>query len=254
LQIAEDAARAERSQAAEALRRPLPMVPVQPRTPQQLSLFSNKEAPRPSRAEGLRRGVGERVQTPEVQVPLTVAQRRAQVPLFTQEGQPSVAALKSAAPKQQVAAPVPETGTVQTPPTGKKVTPASVAKAKAEVEVKEAEQKEKVKKGVAKLKEKKDAVQEPSTEGVDADQQPGDGKAVRVGDAEERQPAAAPAPQESKVEAKAEADQVAGPVAITLELGDGTKVKTKDAAKLLQKVDDDISKFEALLDCLKKAL
>lgn len=53
----------------------------------------------------------------------------AQIPLFTQEGKPSVAALKSAGRKGQVEA-VPDTTSKQAPPTGKPVTPASVEAAK----------------------------------------------------------------------------------------------------------------------------
>ena len=109
----------------------LPMRQTGPTQPQQLPLFTRKQAPVPSRAEGLRRGVGTGLPANQIQTPLTSAQRRAQVPLFTQEGKPSVAALKSAGRKGQVAA-VPDTTSKQAPPTGKPVTPASVEAAKGE--------------------------------------------------------------------------------------------------------------------------
>lgn len=109
----------------------LPMRQTGPTQPQQLPLFTRRQAPVPSRAEGLRRGVGTGLPANQIQTPLTSAQRRAQVPLFTQEGKPSVAALKSAGRKGQVAA-VPDTTSKQAPPTGKPVTPASVKAAKGE--------------------------------------------------------------------------------------------------------------------------
>ena len=109
----------------------MPMRQAGPTQPQQLPLFTRKQAPVPSRAEGLRRGVGTGLPANQIETPLTSAQRRAQVPLFTQEGKPSVAALKSAGRKGQVAA-VPDTTSKQAPPTGKPVTPASVEAAKGE--------------------------------------------------------------------------------------------------------------------------
>ena len=75
----------------------LPMRQAGPTQPVQLPLFTRRQAPVPSRAEGLRRGVGTQIpQAAPASVPLTAAQRRAQIPLITQEGQPSVAALKAA--------------------------------------------------------------------------------------------------------------------------------------------------------------
>jgi hypothetical protein len=107
----------------------LPMRQTGPTQPQQLPLFTRRQAPVPSRAEGLRRGVGTGLPANQTETPLTSAQRRAQVPLFTQEGKPSVAALKSAGRKERVEA-VPDTTSKQAPPTGKPVTPASVEAAK----------------------------------------------------------------------------------------------------------------------------
>jgi hypothetical protein len=67
----------------------MPMRPVSVRQPQQLSLFSRREAPTPSRAEGLRRGVGTQlpVSTPVV-VPRTDLRTSRQIPMFTQQGEP----------------------------------------------------------------------------------------------------------------------------------------------------------------------
>lgn len=91
-QNARDLFAMQQAQAAQVA--PMPMVPVQPRTPQQMSLFNRRQAPVPSRAEGLRRGVGTALPPiPEVAPP---AGRSTQIPLFTQQGQPSVAALKAA--------------------------------------------------------------------------------------------------------------------------------------------------------------
>ena len=77
---------------------PMPMQPAGPTQPVQLPLFTRRQAPRPSRAEALRRGVpgAQPVAEAPIEVPATAAQRRAQLSLFTQEGQPSVAALRAA--------------------------------------------------------------------------------------------------------------------------------------------------------------
>lgn len=81
----------------------LPMRQAGPTQPVQLPLFTRRQAPMPSRAEGLRRGVGTQIpQAAPAPVPLTAAQRRAQIPLITQEGQPSVAALKAAGVKTKL--------------------------------------------------------------------------------------------------------------------------------------------------------
>jgi hypothetical protein len=117
-QQAMDAARAQQQQTQQQL----PTKPLPVRAPQQLELFSRREAPRPSRAEGLRRGVG--TQLPEPTTPVLPAQdlrRSAQVPMFTQQGQPSVAALKSAGTRQQVV-PTVQQGATQIAPTGAPVT------------------------------------------------------------------------------------------------------------------------------------
>lgn len=94
---------------------PMPMRPAGPVQPQQLPLFTRRQAPVPSRAEGLRRGVGTGLPVEQIEVPQTAAQRRAQLTLFTQEGQPSVAALRAAGVKTKVAPPAPKPRATKTP-------------------------------------------------------------------------------------------------------------------------------------------
>lgn len=81
---------------------PMPTRQAGPTQPVQLDLFNRRQAPVPSRAEGLRRGVGTGLPVAAVEIPQTAAQRRAQLPLITQEGQPSMAALRSAGRKETV--------------------------------------------------------------------------------------------------------------------------------------------------------
>jgi hypothetical protein len=113
-QQAMDAARAQQQQTPQQL----PTKPLPIRAPQQLDLFSRSEAPRPSRAEGLRRGVGTQLPEP---TPAPAGQqdlrRSAQVPMFTQQGAPSVAALRGAGTQQQVV-PTVQQGATQIAPTG----------------------------------------------------------------------------------------------------------------------------------------
>lgn len=92
---------------------PMPTRPAGPTQPTQLPLFTRRQAPRPSRAAGLRRG--ERMPAPLGETPLTPAQRRAQLVMFTQEGEPSVAALKAAGVKTKVAPVAPKPRATATP-------------------------------------------------------------------------------------------------------------------------------------------
>jgi hypothetical protein len=116
LDIAQQALEAARAQ--QQTQQQLPTKPLPIRAPQQLDLFSRKEAPRPSRAEGLRRGVSTQLPEP---TPAPMGQqdlrRSAQVPMFTQQGAPSVAALRSAGTQQQVV-PTAQQGATQIAPTG----------------------------------------------------------------------------------------------------------------------------------------
>ena len=110
----------------------MPMRPIPVSQPQQLPLFKRGELPRPSRAEGLRRGVG--TQTPAAQaltIPPTAGefQRAGQGILFNQQGQPSMQALRSAGKKQPLPKPTVAKGVSQAKPTGKPVTAVTVAKA-----------------------------------------------------------------------------------------------------------------------------
>ena len=111
---------------------PLPMTAPRERTPQQLSLFKRGELPRPSRGEGLRRGVGTQLPIPEAPVtPITPAdlRRMGQTALFTQKGEPTVAALKSVAKPQQVV-PTAQAGATQAAPTGAPVTANTIVAAR----------------------------------------------------------------------------------------------------------------------------
>lgn len=217
----------QQAQQQAAEQQPMPMRQAGPTQPVQLDLFNRRQAPRPSRAEALRRGVGVQPEpAAAVSAPLTAAQRRAQLPLFTQEGEPSVAALKGAGKKTKVALTTPKPRATKT------------AGARG------------LKKG-AKVAEV--TVREPSAavRGVV-------GKPVvsRKAKAEALKPTPSKKePPPPKVEAAVAAPSVApeGPIAITLELSDGTKLKTKDANKLRDKLDKDIVKFETLLACLKAA-
>ena len=121
LDIAQQAMQAARAQQQQTQQQ-LPTKPLPVRAPQQLELFSRSEAPRPSRAEGLRRGVGTQLPEPTTPVlPVQDLRRSAQVPMFTQQGAPSMAALKSAGTRQQVA-PTVQQGATQIAPTGAPVT------------------------------------------------------------------------------------------------------------------------------------
>lgn len=92
----------QQAQQQVAGQQPMPTRQAGPTQPVQLDLFNRRQAPVPSRAEGLRRGVGTGLPVAAVEIPQTAAQRRAQLPLITQEGQPSMAALRSAGRKETV--------------------------------------------------------------------------------------------------------------------------------------------------------
>jgi len=92
----------QQAQQQDVPQQPMPMRQAGPTQPVQLPLFTRRQAPVPSRAEGLRRGVGTGLPVALVEIPQTAAQRRAQIPLFTQEGEPSVAALRAAGVKTKL--------------------------------------------------------------------------------------------------------------------------------------------------------
>lgn len=106
-----------------------PRIPAPPSAPVQLPLFTPKQAPKPSRGQGLRKGGrAAAIQEPTGAVTPRVDLRRSpQIPLFTQEGQPSIAALRAAGVKGKLPIPTLQKGAKQAPPTGKAVTPKTVA-------------------------------------------------------------------------------------------------------------------------------
>ncbi len=112
---------AQQAQLAETQVPPLPMVEQQPLNPQQLSLFARGQAPRPSMRERLRRGAPPLETAPAVAPVLAPAgqglRRGQQMSLFTQTGEPTIAALRSTGVSQPF---VPEValGGSQLPPTG----------------------------------------------------------------------------------------------------------------------------------------
>jgi len=134
LEIAQQAALQEqRAAQQQQTQQQLPTKPLPIRAPQQLELFSRREAPRPSRAEGLRRGVSTQLPEP-VGVPVVPRQdlrSSPQMALFTQQGQPTVAALRSAGTQQQVV-PTVQQGAAQIPPTGAPVTAVTSTAARGE--------------------------------------------------------------------------------------------------------------------------
>jgi hypothetical protein len=125
---------AEEKAAGTGTGRAMPMVTPEPRAPKQLSLFRGKvKLPKMSKdqqriARKLLKAQ-QQVGTPVSQVGPGDLRKSKQIPMFTQEGKPSVAALKSAGTRQAVPTPTVQAGAVQIPPTGKVVTPASKAAA-----------------------------------------------------------------------------------------------------------------------------
>jgi hypothetical protein len=93
----------------------LPMRQTGPTQPVQLPLFPRRELPVPSRAEGLRRGVGTGLPPLTGETPTTAAQRRAQLPLITQAGEPSLAALRAAGVKTKLPPEPPTPRATKTP-------------------------------------------------------------------------------------------------------------------------------------------
>ncbi len=134
LEIAQQAALQEqRAAQQQQTQQQLPTKPLPIRAPQQLELFSRREAPRPSRAEGLRRGVSTQLPEPAgvPVVPRQDLRSSPQMSLFTQQGQPTVAALRSAGTQQQVV-PTVQQGAAQIPPTGAPVTAVTSTAARGE--------------------------------------------------------------------------------------------------------------------------
>lgn len=215
-------AQAQQQQLAPA---PMPMRPVTVRQPQQISMFDRGQAfanmPRPSRGEALRRGGAGGalpVATAPAVAPRVDLRRSPQVAMFTQQGEPTLAALKSAGTRGPVAKPTIEKGTRQIPPTGAVVTPTTKAAALKKATRGRKPMTEFEKEAAAvydalkdptdptfeelgrdrqqvwydaykQAKEAENAVQERSTKKVDARQRTGDGEKVGEGDTGQRKTA-----------------------------------------------------------------
>jgi len=250
----------QQAQQQAGMQQPMPMRPAGPTQPQQLPLFTRRQAPVPPKAGQLRRGGRMQAAAPVEAQP---AARGAQVPLFTQEGQPSMAALKSAGVKTKI------TPAPAKPPVVKPRTQRGLKKQAgvAAVEVKEtpsATQKGKLKQGrVAERQQDNAGVQgggnagnQPATQVKAGGAQAGGGGKPVVSRPVKTETLKKGEPTGPKVEAAPAAlaaPVVEGPIALNLELSDGSKLKVKDGQKLLTKLDQDIKKFEDLLACLVAA-
>ena len=166
----------QQAQKAEQQTPTMPMVPIQPRTPSQLSLFKRGQAPKPSSRERARRGVNPLLRAIEAQQEVKTDGRQVkQLALFTQTGIPTIAALKAVGKKETIV-PKPATGGSQIKPTGSKANAVTVAKAKAKLDVAK----------VALKKGEQNAVQKSSATSVDVQKQTKDGGRMGQGDAKLR--------------------------------------------------------------------
>lgn len=105
----------QQAQQAAAGQQPMPMRQAGPTQPQQLPLFTRTQAPIPPRAGQLRRG-GQMQPVPEVQPEdRGLRQASTQLPMFTQEGAPTLPALRAAGVKTKVAQPAPKPRAAATP-------------------------------------------------------------------------------------------------------------------------------------------
>lgn len=219
----------------------LPMVQPTPAQPQQMRLPLGEPTRRQARAEALRRGIPRvRAEAPAAQQLRRPTpgefQRAGQLPLFTQEGQPSVAALRGAGTRQPVAPPVEEVGAVVTVPPAtaakvrenvrklsKRVEEAQKAAAKVEETVVKAAPAakpaaEKLKKGAKRAVQERGAAQVPARKPAEAGPRVGEkvpvkreaprkAEALRKGEAkkEEAKPPVQPKVEEKPPRPKAEA-------------------------------------------------
>ena len=190
----------QQAQQAAAQQPSLPMVPVTRPAPQQLPLFTRKQAPIPPRAGQLRRGGRMAAPVAPAEGDRGLRQATLQVPMFGTTGEPTLPALRAAGVKGKLSKPVPAKGVKQIPPTGKAVTPASVERAKAA----EATKVTKLKAGIAKLKAKEapSAIQKPSPAPVPARGRAATGK--QVGEKVPSEKQAAGKGEALKAEAKVE--------------------------------------------------
>jgi hypothetical protein len=141
---------------------PMPMRPVTVRQPQQLPLFTRRQAPVPPKAGQLRRG-GQMV-APAIPEATDRGLRQAstQLPMFTQTGEITLPALRAAGAKSKIKQAAPK------PPATKTAGARGLKKGAKVAEIT--------------VKETPSAVQKPSAKSVDVPKQTGDGKGVRVED------------------------------------------------------------------------
>jgi len=178
----------QQAQKAEQQATTMPMLPIQPRTPSQLSLFKRGQAPKPSSRERARRGVNPLLRAIEAQQEVKADGRQVkQLSLFTQTGIPTIAALKAVGKKETIV-PKAATGVTQIKPTGSRANAVTVAKAKAKLEVAK----------VALKKGEQNAVQKSSATSVDVQKQTKDGGRMGQGDAKLRSVTGKTAPTETE--------------------------------------------------------
>jgi hypothetical protein len=299
----------------------LPMRQAGPTQPQQLPLFTRRQAPVPPRAGQLRRG-GRMAARPQSEgADRGIRQASTQLPMFTLEGEPTLPALRAAGGKSKVTRPTPkpratttpgarglkkgakvaEITVKETPSAVQKPVPAPVSARKqpeagkgvgAEVPAKrEAAGKGEALKAKAATDAQRSAVlaetvrkgelvqagrewsqyADPKTQPKWSELTPAQQEKWRKVAIEDRKPSMAaaeeiapPKTEEPKppkalaalaapasAPAPAPSAKVDGPVALNLELADGSKLNVKDGQKLLTKLDRDIKKFEDLLVCLR---
>lgn len=153
----------QQAQQDAAAPQPMPMRPAGPTQPQQLPLFTRRQAPIPPKAGQLRRGGRMAVGvTPEAE-DRGLRQATLQVPMFGTTGEPTLPALRAAGVKTKVAPPAPK-------PRATKTAGARGLRKGAKV-------------AEINVKETPSAIQERSAKKVPVRQQPKAGEGVRVEDA-----------------------------------------------------------------------
>ena len=145
-----------------AVPQPMPMRPAGPTQPQQLPLFTRRQAPVPPKAGQLRRGSRMAAPVASEVADRGLRQATLQVPMIGTTGEPTLPALRAAGVKTKVAAPAPKPRATKTPGARGLRKGAKVA----EINVKETPS----------------AIQKPSPKSVDAAKQAGTGEGVRVED------------------------------------------------------------------------
>jgi len=176
----------------------------------QAPLFNQQQTPRPSKADRLRRGIDASQQRNEAllgeardtayDIALDAQQGRAQQNLFTQRGQPTVAAMKAAGEQTRVnpeaqEQPEPQVrearGFKKKPRTKKKAATKKAATKKAATKKAATKKTSALRRGTKTKQETTDAVQEQSTAPVDVPEQAEAGEGIRGQDTQEQPPARA---------------------------------------------------------------